>query len=1303
MSETETPPRRPRRVWRWILGILAFLVIGVPVLLVLVVIGAFTWANSSSGQAKLAGMAGEYVPGLKVEGLSGPLPGRIGVAKLTMADPQNPDAGPWLELQDARIGIDWSALLHRQFRIEVVEAARVALHRLPPPSPATEEPQPEQSQGGFSLPSLPVTVALERLAAGRIELGQPILGAPAAFSLDGNLRLDTRTADASGLQATIQAARLDGPGRADVTVDLAPSADRLKAHVAMQEPAGGVIGGLAGLPGAPVDVTLDLDGPAAGARFTLAGRIGEDAAPGPASIKGSGTVGMSPEGAVSLVMDGDAAPGPFLPADLREKIGGAIGTPVFGVTVNRTAEGAIDLPRLDLTLPLGKIAAHGTLSAEQQADIALTAAIGPSRPLAALLPPGIGWEALALDAKVQGAVTSPRLIARLAPTGLALPPEYAAQAKALLGETPIVEADVSLPGHIERFTLNGQRVTLGVTGEVMPELNANVTLDLPDLAPLAEVMQTPMAGSLKAAAHLTGALESPVVDLKLDSPGLTAMGRAIGQTGLQAHLSGLPATPQAQVNLTSTVENLPLRLQAEGGWDGTIAKLASLALRFGEAEANGQGEYRPGALLPNGQLHLLVPDLAAFAKLAGQPMAGRIVLDASSDAEKVSLKLDAPRVTVAGQTLTAKATADGTAENIAFTLDGQSRLPDGRDAKLTTRARLLSEATRRVLEIAALDLTANPFGLRLTAPGRVTIGQDGAIETPGLAFATRPNGSIRLSGRYSAEAISAKASLAGLDLAALRSALPLGEGTPAFAGLVDAEANVSGTVAAPVAQVRVNARNLTVDLPQTKDLPAGTLTVDGRYTTAAANATAQFRMGSVLRADARVNLPRGTSATSPLEANLTAQADIANLSRPALQGTADQMAGTLSLDIRGTGTVSAPVLGGQARLANASWRNPLYGIRYTGIEGVASASGNTVTIDSFRLRTPGNGTIEASGRIDAGAEGMPGDIRITARGAQPIAGDLGRVTLDADMNVAGPLSGGATIGGTVTIRRADLRLPENTSTSVPTLDPVRRRGQPPAPPPKVAVPAPPYILNLQVNAPQQVYLRWRGLDAEMGGSLKVAGTAQAPDVTGALRMRRGQLDLLDRRLTFSRGVVSFSGPVIPELDFLVTSTVQGTVLNIAITGQATDPKLTFSSSPELPQDEVLARLLFQRSTSRLSAIELAQLAAGLAGLAGALPDSDEGGFLSRVGRRLGLDRLGLGSGNSSSDTTSSDNNRNNNNLPSVEAGTYIGRGVYVGVEQGTEGAPRASVQVELTPRLKLESSTGGDSGERVGLNYEYEY
>ena len=95
-SEAPAPPRRP--VWRALRGIgwLAGVTLLLPTLLLAALL---LGANTAPGRAGIERLAAALVPGLVLEGLEGPLPGRPGFARLTLAD----DQGIWLEIEDARL------------------------------------------------------------------------------------------------------------------------------------------------------------------------------------------------------------------------------------------------------------------------------------------------------------------------------------------------------------------------------------------------------------------------------------------------------------------------------------------------------------------------------------------------------------------------------------------------------------------------------------------------------------------------------------------------------------------------------------------------------------------------------------------------------------------------------------------------------------------------------------------------------------------------------------------------------------------------------------------------------------------------------------------------------------------------------------------------------------------------------------------------------------------------------------------------------------------------------------------------
>ncbi|MGC8469555.1 MAG: translocation/assembly module TamB domain-containing protein, partial [Acetobacteraceae bacterium] len=285
-----------------------------------------------------------------------------------------------------------------------------------------------------------------------------------------------------------------------------------------------------------------------------------------------------------------------------------------------------------------------------------------------------------------------------------------------------------------------------------------------------------------------------------------------------------------------------------------------------------------------------------------------------------------------------------------------------------------------------------------------------------------------------------------------------------------------------------------------------------------------------------------------------------------------------------------------------------------------------------------------------------------------------------------------TLAGTLAIRRADIRLPKSLPPTVATLD-VRLAGAPlvPAKKPAPAVSAR-VGLALAVSGPHALFLHGRGVFAQLGGAVRLAGSLAAPAATGRFTLDRGEITFAGRSVRFTSGTVRFTGgvPIDPALDLVAGTTAAGVTATLTLSGTARHPKFTLASQPPLPSDEVLATLLFRKSTTQLSPLQIAALAAALAQLGGApaaLADP-----LATLRRGLGLDRLGIGTGA-------------NGTSPQVQAGRYIGHGIYLGAAQSTGGGGTSGqVQIDLGHGLKLDTRAGiNGAGNAVGLTFEHQY
>ncbi|HEV8679776.1 MAG TPA: translocation/assembly module TamB domain-containing protein, partial [Stellaceae bacterium] len=234
--------------------------------------------------------------------------------------------------------------------------------------------------------------------------------------------------------------------------------------------------------------------------------------------------------------------------------------------------------------------------------------------------------------------------------------------------------------------------------------------------------------------------------------------------------------------------------------------------------------------------------------------------------------------------------------------------------------------------------------------------------------------------------------------------------------------------------------------------------------------------------------------------------------------------------------------------------------------------------------------------------------------------------------------------------------------------------------------------------------RGHGLDSEWRGQLEIAGTSASPAITGTLEAVRGSFDLLGKNFRLTRGAILFEGgdKFDPRLDIATEVTASDIVAQAVIGGLASAPTVTLSSTPAVPQDEILSRVLFNRGLGQITVGEGLQVAQAAATLAGGGP-----GVLDRLRSGLGLDRLSFGApapGVASSNLNPAAGGSATSNSTAISGGKYVAEGVYVGATQGTTPqSSKVTVEIELRPRVTVETDLSQTGGSGIGLNYKYDY
>ena len=595
--------------------------------------------------------------------------------------------------------------------------------------------------------------------------------------------------------------------------------------------------------------------------------------------------------------------------------------------------------------------------------------------------------------------------------------------------------------------------------------------------------------------------------------------------------------------------------------------------------------------------------------------------------------------------------------------------------------------------LANIKGSANTIPFHLAQPAVVTRAGGDYVLAP--ATLVLPQGTIQLSGRYGAQT-QFHAKLNGVDLSITQAFAPmLGLGGKAT-GTIDLAMAGGATVPTARARIDINGFTRTGAMVVSEPVNVATLLT---LSPAGAEARALIQRGgtTIGRLQARLApIPGGSGSwmsrlmAAPLSGGIryNGPADVLWT----LTGIAKQtLSGPIAVGADFSGRLDNPTLNGVIRANQLRYENATYGTTITNIAIDGRFTQSQFQINRFTGKA-GDGTISAKGSVDfAAASGFPIDLTATFDHAQLAHSDALGATVTGTLSITNSKAAGGLIKGDLRVPEARYQITREGAADIPDLTGVRRKG---APPPKPTPPGPApsnWKLDIHLRADNQIFVSGMGLESEWRTNMHVTGTTSHPQVVGRLEVVRGSYSFAGRRLTLSdASTVTFNGPLTtPELNITATTTVQDVDVGLSITGSAQKPQISFTSTPSLPQDEILSRLLFGGPASSLSATQALQLAAALNSLRGS------GGGLNPLGKirsATGLDRLQvLGADQTTGRGTA------------LEAGKYISNRIYVEVITDAKGFTQTQLTIALSKALSILSQAGGVTGPSVSLKYSKQY
>lgn len=860
-------------------------------------------------------------------------------------------------------------------------------------------------------------------------------------------------------------------------------------------------------------------------------------------------------------------------------------------------------------------------------------------------------------------------------------------------------------------------------------VDATLRADLPKLADLESAVNMPAHGSARVDLAIRGTVEDLAVSGTAHAEELVAGPWRSDTLNLKWETSGIPNAIAGSVEADATRGEESLALETDFAFAEAVVRVSGLRAHAGPNRMDADFRLNTTTLRGSGTVDVAAPDLAALHDWIDVPVEGSVALaltmaedtgaldgtfsasglrlpdlalesaegtvyaDNLFDEPNLRVSLDATGFQATDIAVTSLAVdAEGPATRVATSIQAAGSY----DATTAFNVRLVAYAglSPMVVELETLEGNVASLALLLEAPATARYTGDTLTLTPLRLSAG--GGVLYASGGYAPERLELQGGWEAFPLALAALA-----GAPELEGTTTGTLTLNGTLARPLIEARARLDGVRV-LVSDSTAPPLNVTIDATQSEQGFAANLQAEAGPEVTASARLTAPArislqpfdtGVTDSTPVAGNFLADMDLSVLTT-VLQLEDQNVAGQLHSDIRVQGTVGDPGAQGILTIANGYYEHSASGTILDDLMVRVEGDESAIRLTQFTANDTVGGAMEGSGHVALRSEDyFPFEVDVTLRDPRLVNRDDVVAQADGTITVRGD-SRGARVTGTLRAGPAHItipeRLPEQRITTVEFVE----AGAPEAPAegPQAEEPAP-YRVDLDIDCaiPGRVFVQGPNIDSEWDGNLEITGTADDPRIKGLLNIRKGRLDFLGRTFDFAESTIAFDGttPISPYLRIRAISETADLTAILYLEGDVSALSIRLESDPPVPQDEILAQVLFGSGVSDISpvqAIQLARYAPLFSERMSALSILGSGGP-----KPLMLDRLNLRTGSDSGDA-------------SLSAGKYLGNNFYVELEQGLGSQKsEASIEWRFRPNWMLKGKTGANAEGGGGLFWKKSY
>jgi translocation and assembly module TamB len=404
--------------------------------------------------------------------------------------------------------------------------------------------------------------------------------------------------------------------------------------------------------------------------------------------------------------------------------------------------------------------------------------------------------------------------------------------------------------------------------------------------------------------------------------------------------------------------------------------------------------------------------------------------------------------------------------------------------------------------------------------------------------------------------------------------------------------------------------------------------------------------------------------------------------------------GTISVAADVRGTLADPQVRGSLGGDDLRVQSVLTGTDLQHVKARGSFAGSRLQLTSFTGEAPNGGNVVGSGFVDLAGMG-PGrgpkiDLRLAAHHALILDLSTMSATVTGPMRVVSDGVGG-TIAGRLRVNRAHWRLgAASGAAELPNIKTTEINLPADVAPP--SAPGAPWRYLIDATAPGGVQVDGMGLDSEWSADIQLRGTTSDPRIGGVARVvpRQGFYSFAGARFDITRGVIDFNAnvPPDPQIDLVAETDVNSLHVTVTVGGSASKPDIRFASTPAMPEEEILAQLLFGGSIADLSATDALQLGAAVASLRGGSGMDP----INELRKAVGLDRLRIVPAD-----------------PALKRGTSLALGkrfghrFYVEIITDGRGYNATTLEFRITSWLSLLGTISSLGRESIAAQYRKDY